>query len=167
MAKKEIVIQTRVGERTVDLSRSIHFPKGLIGFEDRHEFALLQIRDDTPFMLLQCLSDRSLGLIVTDPYPFYEGYELNVGDAEQRILRINSIRELAVLVTVSIPPGRPEETTLNLTGPILINSSSRIGLQVPQTDPSLPSHYRLDPQEKDEDTVGEKKAEAEEDAEHK
>ncbi len=144
MAKKEIVIQTRVGERVVDMSRSILFPKGLIGFENRHEFALLQIREDAPFMLLQCLSDTSLGLIVTDPYPFYEEYQLSVGDAEQKILRIKSIRELAVLVTVTIPAGRPQETTLNLTGPILINSTSRIGLQVPQTDPSLPSHYRLE-----------------------
>jgi flagellar assembly factor FliW len=144
MAKKEIVIQTRVGERVVDMSRSIHFPKGLIGFEDRREFALLQIREDAPFMLLQCLTDTSLGLIVTDPYPFYEDYQLVVGDAEQKILRIKSIRELAILVTVSIPPGRPEETTLNLTGPILINSTSRIGMQVPQTDPSLPSHFKLE-----------------------
>ncbi|WP_051694460.1 flagellar assembly protein FliW [Desulfohalovibrio reitneri] len=141
--KNEIVVRTRLGERTVERERVITFPKGLIGFERKRDFALLKIRDDSPFMLLQCLGDSKLGLVVTDPYAFLENYEIHIGDAEQRILRIDSLRQLAVLVTVSIPQGKPEETTLNLTGPVLINSASRIGLQVPQTDPRFPSHYRL------------------------
>ena len=58
MARKEITIQTRLGERSVDQSRVITFPKGLIGFENRRDFALLQIRDDSPFMLLQCLRNN-------------------------------------------------------------------------------------------------------------
>ncbi len=145
MARKEITIQTRLGERSVDQSRVITFPKGLIGFENRRDFALLQIRDDSPFMLLQCLADSKLGLVVTDPFAFLENYEIQLGDAEQKILRIENIRQLAILVTVSIPQGRPDEAVLNLTGPICVNSKSRIGLQVPQTDPRFPSHYSLSP----------------------
>lgn len=143
MARKEVTVQTRLGERVVDQSRIVTFPKGLIGFENRREFALLQIRDDSPFMLLQCVNDPKLGLVVTDPFTFIEGYEIQIGEAEQRILRIESIRQLAILVTVSIPQGRPDEAVLNLTGPICINSKSRIGLQVPQTDPRFPSKYHL------------------------
>lgn len=143
MARKEVTIQTRLGERTVDQSRIITFPKGLIGFENRHEFALLQIRDDSPFMLLQCLKDSKLGLVVTDPFAFLEDYEIQIGDAEQKILRIENIRQLAILVTVTIPQGRPNDAALNLTGPICVNSKSHIGLQVPQTDPRFPTHYSL------------------------
>lgn len=149
MAKKEVVIHSRLGEQTVDSSRVIHFPKGLIGFENRYKFALLQIREDSPFMLLQCVTDPRLGLVVTEPYSFVEDYPITIGDAEQKILRISSIRELAILVTVTIPQGRPQETTLNLTGPILVNSKSRIGLQVPQTDPRFPSHYKLEAKDLD------------------
>ncbi len=145
MARKEVTILTRLGERVVDQSRIITFPKGLIGFENRREFALLQIRDDSPFMLLQCLKDSKLGLVVTDPFAFLEDYELQIGETEQKILRIESIRQLAILVTVTIPQGRPDEAVLNLTGPICVNSKSRIGLQVPQTDPRFPGHYRLSP----------------------
>lgn len=145
MARKEITIQSRLGERTVDPSRIIHFPKGLIGLENRHDFALLKIREDSPFMLLQCLKDPKLGLLVTDPFAFLDDYEIQIGDAEQRILRIENIRQLAILVTVTIPPGKPGEAVLNLTGPICVNSKSRIGLQVPQTDPRFPSHYALTP----------------------
>jgi flagellar assembly factor FliW len=44
---------------------------------------------------------------------------------------------------VSIPQGRPELTTLNLSGPIVINSRLRVGIQVPQTDPAAPTHFRI------------------------
>ena len=48
-----------------------------------------------------------------------------------------------MLVTVSVPHGAPEKTTLNLTGPILVNYESRVGLQVPQVDTKYPSHYYI------------------------
>ena len=70
-------------------------------------------------------------------------WPIKIGDAEQRLLRISSPREAAVLVTVAIPPGKPELTTLNLTGPILINHHLRVGLQAPQANPDFPAQVYL------------------------
>jgi flagellar assembly factor FliW len=147
-SKKEIVVRSRLGERKVNAERLLNFPRGLIGFENQFEFVLLQIKEESAFMILQSTHDVQLGLMVTDPFLFVDKYELKIGEAEQRILRVDTIRELAVLVTVSIPKGNPQDTTLNLAGPILINSSRRIGLQVPQVDINYPSHFRLGDQEK-------------------
>ena len=118
----------------VSLDKVIHFPRGIIGFEDRKDFTLLQIRPDAPFLVLQSMTDSGLGLLVADPYSFMDAYPLRAGDAEQKILQVASLEEVAVLVTVSIPHGKPEEMFLSLTGPILINHAARIGMQVPQTD---------------------------------
>lgn len=144
---QEITIQTRLGPQTIGRERILRFPKGLIGFPEKHEFTLFQIGPESPFMMLQSLEDADFGLVVTDPYAFVEHYELHVGDVEQRILGITDPKELAILVTVTIPRGRPQDTTLNLTGPILINVAQRLGLQVPQTDPRFPSHYSLSAQD--------------------
>lgn len=127
-------IDTRLGRQAVDLAKVIHFPRGIIGFEDSKEFTLLQIRPDAPFLVLQSMDDPTLGLLVADPYGFIPDYLIKVGDAEQRLLRITKREELAVLVTVAIPPGKPEQTVLSLSGPILINQAAKIGLQAPQTD---------------------------------
>ena len=140
---KQILIQTRLGEMNVDQTRIIHFPRGLIGFEDHQHFTLLQIKEDSPFLILQSVNDKDFGLLVTDPYSFLERYEVKIGDPEQRLLQIEDRKHLAVLVTVSIPAGQPEKTTLNLSGPILINTEIRLGLQIPQTDSSHPSNYSL------------------------
>ncbi|CAK7049260.1 MAG: Flagellar assembly factor FliW [Desulfovibrio sp.] len=136
-------IDTRLGRQEVDLSKVIHFPRGIIGYEDRKEFTLLQIRPDAPFLVLQCMEDPSLGLLVADPYGFMPEYTIKVGDAEQKLLKIMKREELAVLVTVAIPPGRPEQTVLSLTGPILINHAEKIGIQAPQTDLKGPTKLLL------------------------
>ncbi len=142
---QEVEINTRLGRRRISTDKVIHFPRGLAGFENQHEFTLLQIRPDAPLLLLQSVREPAVGLLVADPYSFWPKYSITVGDAEQKLLRLKSIRQVAVLVTVSIPAGQPELTTLNLTGPILINHKMRIGLQVPQTEGAGPAKIYLQP----------------------
>jgi len=143
MAKKqERVIQSRIGKLTIPAERILHFPRGIIGFENEREFTLVKIKEDSPFLILQSMNDPRLGLMVVDPYNFIQDYDVVVGDAERKLLRIENIRQVMVLVTVTIPPGKPEDTTLNLTGPVVVNMQSRIGLQVPQTDAKYLTHFK-------------------------
>ena len=143
--QQEVEINTRLGRRSISMDKVIFFPRGLAGFEDEHEFTLLQIRPEAPLLVLQSMRNSTLGLLVADPYSFLPDYSVTVGDAEQKLLRLKNVRQVAVLVTVSIPPGQPELTTLNLTGPVLINHKMRIGLQVPQTESSGPAKIYLQP----------------------
>lgn len=131
---KALIIESRLGPREIRLDKVIHFPRGIIGFESMRRFTLLQIQKDAPLHVLQSLDDPTLGLLVADPFVFIPDYALRVGDAEQHLLQAESTADLAVLVTATIPPGKPEQTALNLLGPILINHRARIGLQSPQTD---------------------------------
>ena len=135
MASDEVmVIQSRLGEREVRLDKVIHFPRGIIGFENAHAFTLLQIQENAPLLVLQSIEEPGLGLLVADPFTFLTDYNITIGDADQQILQAQGPQELAVLVTATIPPGKPEETAINLLGPIVINHRMRIGLQVPQMD---------------------------------
>ena len=143
--QQEIVINTRLGRRRISMDKVIYFPRGLAGFEDEHEYTLLQIRPEAPLLVLQSTQNPTLGLLVADPYSFLPNYNVTVGDAEQKLLRLKNVRQVAVLVTVSIPPGRPELTALNLTGPVLINHKLRIGLQVPQPESKGPTKIYLQP----------------------
>ncbi len=141
--KKELTIPTRLGVRRVDPDKIIYFPRGLAGFEGLHEFVLLQIRPDAPLLILQSVDKADVGLLVGDPFSFMKDFKMRVGDAEQKLLRLKDVRQTAVLVTVTIPNGKPEETRLNLTGPILINHEARIGLQIPQADDNMPAQVLL------------------------
>lgn len=136
------MINTRLGEREVAPDKVIHFPRGIIGFDDERDFTLLQIKEESPFLILQSMTTPALGLLVTDPYSFMESYEVKLGTAEKSILALSDPAQAALLVTVTIPAGEPENTTLNLMGPIVINTATRVGLQVPQVDTDLPARFQ-------------------------
>jgi flagellar assembly factor FliW len=142
-------IETRLGGRDVPADKVILFPRGLIGFEGQREFTLLQIQENAPLLLLQSMETPALGLLVADPYVFIPEYRLTVGDAELELLQANNAEAVAVLVTASIPPGKPEDAVLNLLGPIVINHVRRLGLQVPQFEcvgsPTVHIRSRLQP----------------------
>ena len=139
----EKIIETRLGPQKVSNDKLVIFPRGIIGFEHEREFALLQMRGELPFLMLQSTVTPSVGLLVTDPYTFYPEYQIEVGDPEQNILKVQKREQLSVLVTVYIPPNQPEKTSMNLTGPILINHELKIGLQVPQVDGKLPAQMLI------------------------
>jgi len=139
--KDERIVETRLGGVQLSDERVLTFPRGLIGFMGHREFTLLQIREDSPFLVLQSLTDPSLGLLVADPYTFMTDYEVLIGDADLRLLGVTDRQQLSILVTVTIPQGMPERTTLNLTGPIIVNNDTRLGVQIPQTEGRYPSHF--------------------------
>jgi len=142
MAKKdERIIDTRLGRLHLPESQVLSFPRGLIGFMGHKEFTLLKIREESPFLVLQSLSEPSLGLLVTDPYQFLTDYEVSIGEADLKMLGVTSREQVTILVTVTIPQGMPERTTLNLSGPIVINNEARLGLQIPQMEGHYPSHF--------------------------
>lgn len=130
--KKELEIDTRLGRRVIDPDKIIHFPRGLPGFENEHDFTLLPLRQDGPLLILQSINRKEVGLLVADPYSFLPSYPVVVGEAEQQLLQINETADTAILVTVTVPAGKPENAVLNLTGPIVINHQGKIGLQIPQ-----------------------------------
>lgn len=132
-----------MGSVAVDKSKELHFPCGIIGFEDCKTFSLVQLQDESVFWLLQSMERSELGLLVTDPFSFLTDYEVKVGQTEQNILQIKTINDVAVLVTVDIPKGNPQNMALHLSGPILINRKARIGLQVPQSNPRYTGKFYL------------------------
>lgn len=140
---KRHTINTRIGPVTVEPSKTIRFPRGLIGFEHLREFALVDYKPGTPFHFLQSLENPNMGMMLADPFSFLPNYEIRLGVAEERILKVHSIRDLVILVSVTVPKGNPEGTTLNLTGPICVNVQERLGLQAPQVDLAYPSRVLL------------------------
>jgi len=130
-------IDSRLGAVEIDPQKIIFFSRGLIGFDYYRFFVLLQIKENSPFLLLQSTEDPDFGLIVTDPFAFYPQFEFEVSKEELKVLQVKTIDQLSVLVTVTIPAGQPENTTLNLSGPILINNKQRLGMQIALTNQKI------------------------------
>jgi flagellar assembly factor FliW len=108
----------------------ITFDHGILGFNDYHRYLLLSRPETAPLSLLQCVDQPELAFLVADPSNLVNG--LNLGRLKSTLheLEARTPEDLRVLVTFTIPPGRPAEATANLVSPILINPRAQLGKQV-------------------------------------
>jgi flagellar assembly factor FliW len=121
---------SRLGDIQVPEDRIISFRQGLLGFAKFHRYALLAPPDTAPFFLLQCLEHPELALLLAEPSRLEARFKLDLLHSALKELEAQAPEELQVFVALTIPPGRPAETTANLVSPILINPGPRLGKQV-------------------------------------
>jgi flagellar assembly factor FliW len=126
-----ITIETKAfGRVTVSENQIITFPSGLPGFPMFRRYTLLNSHLKSPFYCLQCLDDSSLAFLLTEPAAVVPDYRPKKNANDLRDLQAASLDDLQILVTLTIPPGRPGEMTANLMSPLLINQAQGLGKQV-------------------------------------
>lgn len=124
-------IKSRFGDITVDTSKSVLFPRGLLGMPDKFHFVLANFPNPKmeQFMLLQSLDDKALSFITLP---------LNLQNA---IIAENDIRnacrdlqideaQLVLLLIVSVHRGLDQtRLSVNSRAPLLIDADRRTGAQ--------------------------------------
>jgi flagellar assembly factor FliW len=119
-----------LGRITVPENRIITFAAGLPGFPRERRLALLNEHLKSPFYYLQSVDNPAVAFIVADPAPLVPDYRPKNGPSALKELQTQNPEDLLVLVTLTIPPGRPREMTANLMSPLLINPKLGLGKQV-------------------------------------
>jgi flagellar assembly factor FliW len=121
---------TRFGEIEVDESRAIHFADGLPGFHDKREFIILEHKPGSPFLWLQSMDTPGLAFVMINPFLMKGDYLQDLSPEEEALLKNKNDDEIIVFSLVTIPRGEVEKATVNLMGPIVVESKSRNAKQV-------------------------------------
>ncbi len=131
MATREIDSKP-YGRISIQEQQILHFARGLFGFEDHHDYALL---DSTtpPFYWLQSLEDPELAFILINPYIVVQEYVLDVSEDDLRAVDSEDGADLLVFAIVTIPADR-SQISCNLQGPVLINRRARLARQAISLD---------------------------------
>lgn len=136
-------IQTaRFGPLNVDETDVLFFPEGLLGFENRHRFVLLEEERYRPFIWMQSLDDPELCFVLTDPLLFFPHYEVPVRQEDIEPIRLRDLAAARVLVILVLPKD-PREATANLQGPLVINVAERLARQLVLLDDRYTTRHRL------------------------
>jgi flagellar assembly factor FliW len=122
---------TRFGRLTVDDSRVITLPRGLLGFPDYARYALIQTGQENYFFWLQSVDQPALAFVVTDPSIFFKDYEVPIREEWQAELGLTDPRFAQVFVICNKVD---EWLTGNLLGPIVVNAQNRQACQVVLTE---------------------------------
>jgi flagellar assembly factor FliW len=134
---------SRFGAIEFEETDVIDFAEGLLGFEGYRRFVILQHNEGSPFRWLQSIEEPGLAFLVTDPAAFLADYSPEMPAEAARALAIDEQTPRLVYTIVTIPPGKPEEMTLNLAGPIVVNAATRAARQVVLESDEYPIKHRV------------------------
>ena len=108
----------------------IRFSAGLPGFPHVHVFQLKPWGPPgSPYLILSSVDDADVGFVVVPPWVFYPDYEFDVDDSTAERLGLSAADDAIVLAVVTLRD-RPEEATLNLLGPIVVNRNTHEAAQI-------------------------------------
>lgn len=117
------------GKINYDEKNVITFNKGIPGFSDLKKFVIVDLEGYEPYKLLHSLENFEIALIVTSPYEFYDNYEIDLKEETINNLKIKEASEVKILSTITLNSD-VKKITINLQGPIVINTSNKLGEQI-------------------------------------
>ena len=121
-------MMSRFGEIEYDPRKTIHFPDGLIGFEDLHDFVVVPSGKEGPLFWIQSVDDPQIAFVLTDPTNFFLDYKVVPDETERDRLGITDKDECLSLSVVTVH--RDKSVTLNLQAPIIFAPAKNKALQV-------------------------------------
>jgi flagellar assembly factor FliW len=127
------VLTKAYGEIEIEERQRITFPRGLFGFEELHEFALLDATQP-PFYWLQSVQRVEVAFVLIPPEFFRPDYAPDVDAAELAEIGITEPEDMLVFSIVTIPPSA-QRMTANLQGPLILNRRTHVGRQCISPNP--------------------------------
>ncbi len=132
----------RFGEQEVSEDKVIVFPDGIPGFEQSTTYALFTEPGSEPFQWLLSVVDPRLGFVVIDPMTIWSDYAPKISREDLKSLEVASADDLAVYGVVTLAED-PAEVTVNLGGPILINTANKKARQLALMDDRYTTKHRI------------------------
>ena len=140
-----LIIDSRFGSLAISRNSILDFPHGLLGFGDFHSFGVADLSDPryTQFKVLQCLDDHQLAFLVLPLDPntgFIDHADLEAA-CDSLLVEVD---DLVILLVVTVRKAESgASVTANLRAPLLIDSTTRIGIQYVMRSERYPVRFQI------------------------
>jgi flagellar assembly factor FliW len=135
------IVTTRFGPLTVRTEEVILIPDGLVGFRDHTQYVLLPDSEVAALHWLQSLSDPALAFALVSPSLAVADYRVELRPGDRAAVGLADGEEPQVLVILN----RAEQgLTVNLQGPLVLNTDRRLARQLVLTSSRYAVRYPLD-----------------------
>jgi flagellar assembly factor FliW len=135
------------GQIEIKEENILTFPKGLPAFEDLRKFILLVLPDNNAFTCLQSIGNEEIAFLMINPWDFFPEYDVKIPDEELEEIDITKEEQVKVYNIVTIPKD-PQNITINLVGPIIINRDTNQAKQIILTTSSYHTKHPILPERK-------------------
>ncbi len=122
---------TRFGAIQIPEEAQLDFPRGLYGLVGIRGYCLLPHDDLGAFQWLQATEAPAIAMVITDPFRFFPGYEVDIPDQAAELLQATAAGDVAIYTGITVAADRQQIFT-NLLGPLVVNHRTGIGMQIIQ-----------------------------------
>jgi flagellar assembly factor FliW len=120
--------------------RLITFAKGVLGFPNYKQYALIQPSDESVLLWLQSCEAPELAFVVCDPQVFVTDYRVHVKEDDLRQIELEDPADGQVLVICNKVD---DWLTVNLQGPVLVNCRNRQARQLVLSDRRFSTRHEV------------------------
>lgn len=137
-------INSRIfGQICIEDEKVIHFVNGIVGFPNLTDFALIHDEEKKGgIQWLQSMQEPQFAMPVMNPLDIMEDYNPQVEDELLKPLGELTPDDMLVLVTVTVPSDLTK-MTVNLCGPIVVNTATMKANQVITDGDKYPVKYPI------------------------
>lgn len=138
------ILTRHFGNVDIDENKVVEFKEGIFGFDKLSKFIVLYDggEEGNPFAWLQSLEDKDICLPMVNPMAWYTNYAPDIDD--EKIASIGELnQEVLDVYTIVVIPEDIKKMTTNLRAPILINRSTKKGLQTIVNDEEYDIRHNL------------------------
>jgi flagellar assembly factor FliW len=136
------------GEVDVDENNIISFANGILGFDELKKYIVLSADDeDTVFYWLQSVEEPEISFIVTNPFLFIQNYEFDIPETVVKQLELENQEDL-IVYSITVITENIKNATINLKGPVLVNSKNKKAKQIVLDGDEYPLKYKIFKEEK-------------------
>lgn len=129
-SRKMIIDSVRFGQIEIDRELLFEFVAPIIGYDKHRLFALIDNDPSSPFKWIQSVKDEELAFPITLCSYFDIEYNFKIQDEEAKLIELENAEDLMAINIVSIPQECPQNATVNLLAPIVINTKTNKAMQV-------------------------------------
>lgn len=137
---------TRFGEIEEDEGKIITFAQGIPAFEEEHEFVLIPVEENSPYVFMQSARTPDLAFLLTTPFIFFPEYEFALEDAFVQSMGIAKEEDLSIYTLLTVPAEGIRAMTANLLAPVVINKHNHQARQVILEKSHYTTKHRLFPE---------------------
>lgn len=120
----------------------VRFDQGIIGFPELSNFIILTPEGNTPFKWMQSIDNLDITFVIINPQLVVPDYKITINRSDIKNLKAESVDNIEFYSIITIPEN-PKDMTVNLLGPIILNTENRTAKQIALEKTSYSTKHRV------------------------
>lgn len=137
------ITTTRFGDVEVDESLLLEFKLPIIGYNNLKKFVLIDHNETSCFKWLQSAESAETAFPVTMASYFDINYVFEIPDENAEKIGLENSDNLIVFNIATIPANNPNNTTINLRAPVIVNTKNMQAMQIILPDETLKIRHSI------------------------